>query len=257
MPIVFLVLNLLLNAHAGVREAKRAFCQQRLANPRSLQSLINDNFNQLARSNQGGLLNGGVCWWHSRFTRNAAYLARFRPDLPKPSRDEALAILTRIRRAEGVIDVPGFEHLSDFSYAYSDEIQDMLEAWQLSDGVLRFQWVRGLSGASRVSPRELEGRMDELFRRVARGEIVYQMLQFAGPLAHAWLVVDMARTASGYNFKVVDSIFAAETSHTYRRGQDSFVRNGDPFVPYTQQVEEEDRLQELLRQECARYSHGR
>ena len=257
MILFMLLFGLLSSTHAAPREITRAFCHQRLATPRSLQTLIKNDLHQLARSNQGGLLNGGVCWWHSRFTRNAAYLARFRPELPKPSRAEGEELVMRLRRGEAIVDIPGYTNLSNFSYDYADEIQERLEAWQLSDGVLRFQWVRGLSGTSSVAPAELERGMDDLYRRVQRGEIVYQMMQFDGPLAHAWLVVDMVPTPQGYNFNVVDSIFAARTAHSYRRGQRSFTRNGDPFVPYTQHTDEEARLRELLRRECREYLRGR
>ena len=49
-----------------------------------VQKKISNSNNRLSFTNSGGLVNGGVCWWHSRFTRNANYVAVFSPDKAKP-----------------------------------------------------------------------------------------------------------------------------------------------------------------------------
>lgn len=237
--------------------AKRRYCEERLQYTNSIQRFIQSSANQLAQGNQGGLLGAGVCWWHSRFTRNAAYLAQFRPDLPHPSQREAEEIIMKIRRSEPVV-IPGYRNLSNFSVYYQREIQERLDSWQRTDGIGRMQWMVGLAGSSEVAADVLQGMMDELYQRVVRGEVVYQKLQMPGVTAHAWLVTDMEIVPMGYKLTVVDSNDYAASKYTYRRGMTQFSYRSDfmyigsesNFVPYTEQTREEERLKEKLLQEC-------
>lgn len=230
--------------------AAQNFCDERSNDPHALQSLITQRDNQLGFVNQGGLFGGGVCWWHSRFTRSAAYLAVFDPSLPKPTDEEAKKIISRLRDRKGVTLIPGFRNLYEFSVAYPNQIQSKLNDWQRSDGILKASWVRGLSGKSEISADELSKRMDELYERVSKGEVVYQMLQMPGVVAHAWLVTGMEKTDDGYRLEVVDSNVGTD-HYVYRQGMTTFNYQGwYKFVPYTGQLGEERKLQDKVSEFC-------
>lgn len=230
--------------------AARAFCEERLSSPTGVQDLLEDRFNQLGFINKGGLFGGGVCWWHSRFTRSAAYLAVFDPSLPRPSDEEAKKIIERLRQRKGMTLIPGFRNLNEFSFSYQDEIQGKLNDWQRSDGVLKASWVKGLSGNSEVGEEKLSESMDELYERVSRGEVVYQMLQMPGVVAHAWLVTGMEITADGYQLTVIDSNIGKDT-YVFRRGMTRFNYLGwYRFVPYTGETKEEEKLRKKLTDFC-------
>ena len=145
--------------------AKENFCNKR-AGVEGIQEILLNPRTTLSFRNQGGLFGGGVCWWHSRFTRNAAYIVRFRPDLAAPTEAEAKKIIKSIRRAKKIVEVPGFDSLLDFSRRHGDLILRELEAWQRKDGFINQQWVAGLSGSSENKPEALERKMDDLFARI-------------------------------------------------------------------------------------------
>ncbi len=230
--------------------AKENFCNKR-AEVGSIQEILLNPKATLSFSNQGGLFGGGVCWWHSRFTRNAAYVVRFRPDLAAPTEAEAKKIIKSIRSAKKIIEVPGFANLYDFSRSYDDLILRELEAWQRKDGFINQQWVAGLSGSSNIKPEALEKRMDELFTRIQAGEVVYQKLQMPGVVAHAWLVLGMTQTSDGYQMLVLDSNTYSPDTYTYRRGMTSFNYHGfSHFVPYTGKTKEETKLKRIVAKDC-------
>jgi hypothetical protein len=234
----------------AAEEAKIKFCDKR-SETNSVQKMLGDYRSSLSFTNQGGMLGGGVCWWHSRFTRNAAYIARFRPDLPKPTDEEAKKIIKAIRKGKAIVEIPGSKDLLEFSYSWGQFILNELEAWQRKDGLLRQQWIRGLSGSTSIKPEAMERRMDELFARIQNGEVVYQKLQLPGVVAHAWLVLSMMPTPTGYTMQVLDSNFGYPTSFTYERGMTSLEYYGyGRFVPYTEQTKEEVRLRRILQSEC-------
>lgn len=231
--------------------AKENFCNKR-SDQKSIQSLLLDNEATLSFSNQGGLFGGGVCWWHSRFTRNAAYIVRFRPDLAGPTEAEAKKIIKDIRSAKKIVEVPGFSSLYDFSRSFDYLILRELEAWQRKDGFVNQQWVAGLSGSSNIKPEALQARMDELFVRVQAGEVVYQKLQMPGVVAHAWLVIGMTKTSDGYQLLVLDSNTYAPDTYTYRQGMTSFNYHGfTHFVPYTGKTKEEAKLKRIVAKDCS------
>jgi hypothetical protein len=58
------------------------------------------NPNLFSFSNTGGILNGGVCWWHSRMQRAALYLTVYLPDMPPPSKPEVRRILCDLMTAQ-------------------------------------------------------------------------------------------------------------------------------------------------------------
>ncbi len=235
--------------------AKKQFCKSRLISTDSMQRHVSSRLNQLSFYNQGGFLNGGVCWWHSRFTRAAAYLGVFEPSLPRPTDDEAKKIIENFRKRKSVVVVPGYKNLYDFSLSYGREILHELTEWQRSDGVLKFKWITGLKGNSAISAEELETRMNDLYDRVKKGEVVYQMLQMPSVVAHAWLVVGIEKAFDGYELKIVDSNsqFGGTETYRYRTGETKFEYNDLPdshFVPYTQEIDEEIKLRTKLTKEC-------
>ncbi len=193
-------------------------------------SLVYGYENRLSFLNAGGIANGGVCWWHSMFTRNATYVAVYRPDLPRANRQKAAEIISDIISSKAVVEVPGYHNLYEFSSDYHQEIQSALNRWQIGDG-LAFGWLRGLTGSSHVAPSKLKSMMDELYQEVKSGHVTYQKLQIPGIQAHAWLVVDMSKTASGYDLEVVDSNYRDIRTIHYQKGMTHL--NEYNAVPYT------------------------
>lgn len=193
-------------------------------------SLMYGYENRLSFVNAGGLGNGGVCWWHSMFTRNAIYLTVYRPDQRRVNRTEALTVIDDIISSRGIVEVPGYNNLYDFSRDYAQDIQRALNRWQIGDG-LAFGWLRGLVGRSRVPATELKAMMDELYQEVKVGHVTYQKLQIPGISAHAWLVVDMSRTTNGYDLEVVDSNYRDVRTIQYTKGMTHL--NEYNAVPYT------------------------
>jgi hypothetical protein len=222
--------------------------------------LLNDPDSRLAFRNLPGLINRGVCWWHSRFTRAATYLTVFRPDiLKKPRPYEVIKILRHIRRRDKVVEITGYRNLYEFSADHKSLIEKELNRWSLIDA-FNFSLVNGLRGDSEETPRSLETMMDNLFHLVKeRGRIVFQTLQLPGFSAHSWLVVDMQATLDGYEISVVDSNYSDIQQWNYKRGQTSFWYSSREFlpveghfVPYANQdwQEEEDRIMGIVKNYC-------
>jgi hypothetical protein len=255
-------------------ESGHAGDEKRICDQGSLRTKLTQESNRLSFLNSGGLANGGVCWWHSRFLRNATYLAYFDPEksipedayvwktVPNPGgkgsrRDRVPApgsikdILQKIKAGRDVVEVPGFANLADFSRHFQDEIQDLLNQWQIEDGFIYQQWVRGLSGSVVVAPEHLAKIMDELHARVSDGEIVYQKLQIEGVTAHAWLVIGSQKTNSGYRIDVIDSNYHSPQTYTYSRGDTSLNHYWyGAFTPYIEQTGEEARLLRIRNKVC-------
>jgi hypothetical protein len=200
-------------------------------------SLAADADNLMAFENNGGLLDGGVCWWHSRFQRAALYLTFYRPDLPKPNDQQAREIIDAIAGKKHVVMIPGFSNFREFSGEYQDLIQAKLDRWQIEDGFLKQYWIDGLAGSVTRNPDAFERSMDALAHRVNDlHEIVYQKLQLPGIYSHAWLVVRMDPTPEGYDLQVLDSNLIGLQSYGYTRGMGAFEYDGfGLFSPYTEQ----------------------
>lgn len=177
------------------------FCEKKLQNnPYQFSS-------RLAFGNHGGLKNGGVCWWHSRLQRAAFYLTSFNPNLPKPDKKELKNILRKLRYMTAMVEIPGFKNFHEFSKFYINEIQTVLEKWQISDGFLYFQWIRGISGTSNVNSRSYLNRMNKMYHEIKNSDYInWTMLQLPGIEAHAYLILSMDKISENkYRFKVVDS----------------------------------------------------
>lgn len=251
------------------QDAKSQYCAKT-----DLKQQLNDGENRLAFRNHGGLMNGGVCWWHSRFLRNASYLAYFSPEKPipqdtyitkkrrkssgrgytqyeVPAPGSIHAILDSIKSGNEVVEITGFENLNDFSRHFRSEIIELLEKWQIEDGFIKQQWIVGLSGSHIVEPSKLEEIMNETFERVNNDEIVYHKLQIKGIVAHAWLVQDMVKTDKGYKLFVIDSNYNSITTYEYQMGDQSLYHRGyGQFVPYIENTREEGKLQKTKLKFC-------
>ena len=228
------------------------FCVDR-GNARFAKELTKSSSNLMAFSNHGGIANGGVCWWHSRFQRNALYLTTYAPFKSRPTKAEAEKIVADIRDGDEVIEIPGYRNFSEFSYYHQKEIQRELEKWQKGDGVLKFNWVIGLSGDTVVSASKMKELMDELYDYVeVQGNIAYQKLQMKGVTAHAWLVVNMKRSGNGYDLEVLDSNFPSRTNiYRYREGMTNFSHEYyGQFTPYLERKGEMDKVILSIMKQC-------
>jgi len=241
-----IVTNYALGATAST--SAENFCSDRKA-VRYTKDLVANRKNQISFTNRGGLVNGGVCWWHSRLTRKFAYLAIYRPDLPKPTNAEAAKIIKKIRLGN-VTEVPGFSNLYDFSREFRAEIQDRLEKWQIGDGFMRQQWTVGLWGSSSTSAEKLKERMDDLYEYVEKeGKLAYQMLQIRGITSHAWLVLNVEKTSDGYIMEVLDSNYTSTSKIRYRYGQERINSYGG-LVNITGKKAELRRLEQAVKKYC-------
>lgn len=227
------------------------FCRDRVENG-YVQELLKERESRMGFRNHGGLVNGGVCWWHSRFQRNAAYLTYYSPDKKRPSLEQAKSLIKDIRRGKKVVEIPGFKNFNEFSMAYAHEIQNRLEGWQRTDGFINQAWLTGLAGTTETTPEKMQENMDELYAQVSQGEVVYQKLQLKGIIAHAWLVIDMEKTSDGYVLSVVDSNYPVSTNvYTYRTGMTSLNYSYiGKFVPYTHKDNEEEKLKKVVASFC-------
>jgi hypothetical protein len=203
------------------------FCQQRTAEalPTTLASLMKDPAMRLAFENEGGLFDGGVCWWHSRFQRAVWYLADFAPERPAPTRKQASVLIRKLISRRHVVVIPGYSDFRSFSRDFQPEIQKALNRWQIRDAVINQAYLRGLAGKTQFhEPKRLQARMDKIFRRYtrakAKGDVLWLMLQMHGIDSHASLLQSMeALPGGGYRLSLVDSNFPDElVPYTYQPG---------------------------------------
>lgn len=229
------------------------FCIDR-TNKNFIKDLTKDSSNLMAFGNYGGLANGGVCWWHSRFQRNALYLTIFKPNLNRPTAEEANKLIADIQQAKKVVVIPGFNNFYEFSYAHQNEIQAALEHWQKIDGFVKFAWAKGLVGQPEVNPDKMKKIMDQIYEDVEiNGNIAYNKLQIPGINAHSWLVVHMEKHEEGYFLEVLDSNLPTTTStYRYLEGATrlSYYDGGSTFVPYLDQSKEMSKIKKTISKQC-------
>ncbi|MDO9181305.1 MAG: hypothetical protein Q7U04_02800 [Bacteriovorax sp.] len=223
-------------ARFGVRQQDQEIIQDLSTEPENLMSFRND----------GGIFNGGVCWWHSRFQRNIFYLSLFRPDLEKPkSIQELQLIIHQIRLGSSVVIIPGYANLAEFTTENQKLIQNELNDWQLYDGVVLGGWIDGLKGHSSVAVSEMQKMMSELFDYVSvKKKIAYEKLQIKGITSHAWLVVGIKKMPSGFDIGFIDSN-KPQMSQVYSYkidDQSFFTKSYGNFVPYLEFKREEQRV---------------
>jgi hypothetical protein len=232
-----------------IPQSKIDFCGRFEQGPQAreiLQDLASDSVNLMAFKNNGGLFNGGVCWWHSRFQRNIFYLSIFRPDLEKPKTQAAMkALIHKIRLGDSVVNIPGYSHFAEFTRENQKLIQSELNDWQIYDGVVLGGWMDGLKGDTQVEASVLLKMMKEVSDYVSvKKKIVYQKLQIKGITSHAWLVVGMRKNDSGFDIGYLDSNNPQMSlNYSYKSGDTSFFIKGyGNFVPYMGFKREEERI---------------
>lgn len=229
---------------------KQAFCAR---SPESILERAALEENRLAFQNDGGLFNGGVCWWHSRFERSANYLAVFRPELPMPSDREAKKIIHQLMLRRKVVEIPGFKSLREFSSAYENLIQKQLNRWQIRDGFGNQVWILSLSGKSELPVVKLKASMDKIYAQFEKYDSMLSlMLQFKGVVSHMWNLLSIEKTDVGYTLIATDSNYVDGNSSvksplmvaTYRYGDtslsssnieiinDNSTSSYDSFTPY-------------------------
>lgn len=238
-------------------QTKADFCARfgTLPNDRAtIQDLSTETINLMSFKNGGGLFNGGVCWWHSRFQRNILYLSIFRPDLEKLTRTEDIQnIIHQVRLGNSVVTIAGYANFAEFSTINQKLIQEELDDWQLYDGVVLGSWIDGLKGETKVKPELLKIMMDEVYNYVeVENKIAYLKLQIKGISAHAWLVVGFKKGRNGYEVGLIDSNNPRMTeNYSYKYGEDSFsFKSYGNFVPYLEFKREELRLLSVAKTFC-------
>ncbi len=194
---------------------------------------------RMSFKNEGGLQNGGVCWWHSRFQRAVWTLAEFRPDLPKPNLAEARRLINAVAHLSRVVIIPGYADFESFSADYHSDIQRELNAWQKRDGFINQAWIRGLSGRYDLSkhPEKLRRIMDRLYVYSERGRrenfIPWVMLQLKGIESHAALLTRMTKTEDGYALGIVESNYPDQTIEWKYRYGDGHMEDAEyTTIPY-------------------------
>lgn len=199
-----------------------------------IRAAFEDPSQRMGFENQGGLMNGGTCWWHSRLQRAAIYLARFRPELPKPDRATVDRILKDLVHQRRVVEIPGYAGFAEFTRVHQSRVQHELDLWQIRDGFVNQQWIRGLSGSPRLSSRKLEKRMNRIYRAFKSSKPgLWVMAQMKGITSHALLLLGMESTGQGYRLSFIDSNFPEETRELeYRRGDHTLDLGYADFVPY-------------------------
>jgi hypothetical protein len=233
-------------------QTKEDFCG-RFNDPQTIKSFSNDANNLLNFKNHGGLFNGGVCWWHSKFQRNLFYLSIFNPYSPSPAPTEIKKLIHKIRQGNQIVVIPGFFNVHDFSEQNRSAIQAELEAWQLFDGIVLSLWIDGLRGNTKIQPDLLKKKMDDLYQYVeVKNKIAYQKLQIKGITSHAWLVVAVKPMPNGYDLEVIDSNHPRATEiYSYHFGDDSFfIKKYGHFVPYLEYTKEEEKLMKVGKKYC-------
>lgn len=211
--------------------------------------------NQLAFENHGGILNQGVCWWHSRFQRAMFCLCYCNPDARSPADEEVKSIVWRIMGARNVVELPGFGSFREFSEKYQDQIQSCLESSQIIEGAFLFAWINGLSGKSRVSSEKMQKQMDEIYGEVTGNGLAYVKLQIPGWDAHAWLISEIQVTNTdsngnnSYEYKFLDSNWLnCPLCWKHNPGDEYIEIGGTNFgVPYLQREWELRRIKRTIK----------
>ncbi len=237
---------------------------RRLKSPAILLNILRNTDNRLSFINpKAGFLNGGVCWWISRFERNATYLTIFQPGKNKPNYGQAQQLIAQIIAGNNIVVINGFRSLSDFSRQYRKEIIDQLASWQTSD-TLAANWTYGL-GENQMGAAQLAQQMDDIFRNFQRMKnLQLVLLKFPGFESRSWLLLDMKRVSNGYQLDVADSNFLKTNQYIYTRGTThlnylGFENSGNysqreisiiPYIHHPAFDNEEFRVRNILKRAC-------
>ncbi len=219
-----------------------------------LRAVFDDPSQRMGFENQGGLMNGGTCWWHSRLQRAAIYLVRFRPELPRPDRAAVERILKDLVHQRQVVEIPGYSGFAEFTRDHQAQVQRELDLWQIRDGFVNQQWIRGLSGRPVMPARKLAKRMERIHRAFRASKPgLWVMAQMKGITSHALLLLGMESTSAGYRLQFIDSNFPDETRGLeYRRGDRSLDLGYAEFIPYAGFRNDFRRIAAALDAHCGR-----
>jgi hypothetical protein len=214
-------------------QAWQEHCKKNAADSELIIKKLHHKENRLSFTNHGGLFDKGVCWWHSRLTRTAQYMAAFDPMAPALSESEAYAQVKRLRNGKPTT-FNGYKNLQEFSKVHYKAIQKNLEEWQISSGGFQLGFLDGIRGSTSVPAAELKTLMDTTYGEFSKNrKPIYQVLQLPGVMAHSWLLIDMQPTVDGYEFEVVDSNFLGNQYWSYKNGDTNLFYGDAPFVNYT------------------------
>jgi len=222
--------------------------------------IARDSDMRFSFENDGGLANGGVCWWHSRFQRAVWYLADFKPELSKPTTNEAKKLINSLAHFSGVVEIPGYSNFYSFSADFKDLIQDELEQWQKRDGFINQAWIRGLAGKSSYTPDRARKVMRKMYSSVqaslANGDIPWVKLQMPGITSHAALILSIYVDVKGnYTIEAVDSNSPESiATWSFRDGDETMNSDGnyETMMPFADYERDMDEISRRVNKKCSR-----
>lgn len=226
-------LLLILSLFFSFSASSQTFCSRTQAN---IKSYLEDSTSRIAFKNNGGLFNGGVCWWHNRLQRSSAYLVKFAPEQNQPSNPELYQILFQLRTMSKVTVIPGYHDFESFTKDHKSQVQAMLNQWQKRDGFYNFEWLRGISGKYALDPRSMKLRMTDIYNHYNKSPSpLWIMAQIKGITSHSLLLLNMQQTDNGFDMEVIDSNHPAvilPISYYYGDINLKAPKDNYTFVPY-------------------------
>lgn len=229
----------------------QTFCGRSQTN---IKTYLEDSSSRISFKNNGGLFNGGVCWWHNRLQRSSAYLVKFAPELNPPTIPEVYQILYQLRTMSKVTIIPGYHDFETFTKDFKPQVQAMLNSWQKKDGFYNFEWLRGISGRSALDPQSMRLRMNDVYDHYKKSPApLWIMAQIKGITSHSLLVLHMEQTENGYDLKVIDSNHPADILQiSYYQGDVNLKAPKDKytFVPYAGFQQDFRLISSALRNHC-------
>jgi hypothetical protein len=188
-------------------------------------------------TNPSGKWKTGLCWWHSRLHRAAAYLAEFDPNGKKPDSAQAMRIYQAITSFMPVV-IPGYESLADFNRAHASELEEVLSAWQRqttfsSPGIAASKariWTLSESARQAEIEERLVGLINDMW--VEPRPIVLLLDRASLKGVHSVVVVGYQTTSrGGVQLKVLEPIKKDQvldwTVRSEEKGIESLVLPGD------------------------------
>lgn len=206
----------------------------------------------LAFYNPDGTFNTGLCWLHTRFQRAANYLGDFKPELPKPTRENALKIIETIADGDEVVEIPGFKNLHEFSAAYKKEMTSQLNQMATKE-LFNLNLADRFGDRSRFSSDEFSATMDDIYdRQINNPHLMFlreRAAHYPTPFhSHSLLLFKMVplsdgkspfgtlNASAGYRLTVLDPNSPNEIFElVYRRGatQLRYCLKGENIHPQT------------------------
>ena len=214
---------------------------------------------RISFKNKGGLFNGGVCWWHSRLQRSSAYLAIYHPEISRPTNHEAYIILKKLKEMKSYVVIPGFDNFLDFTNAYKVEAQKVLDEWQIEDGFINQQWIRGISGNHKLPANQMKLRIETIHTSFKQSKNpLWVMAQIKGITAHAFLILDMYYKNGYWAISVIDSNHPLKTIElTYHEGDESLEHpvDGYKFMIYTGFNNDLNKMNKIVSRACLGFDY--